>query len=157
MRNPNKAHPPHTLSGARRKAPRGVEGGFTLVEIMVVISIIGLLAAIVGWNVMGQKVKASQAKVRIDCDAISKAIMAYKLDTNQYPNSLEDLVQSSVEGWDGPYIDGGMKRLRDPWKRTYVYELVGSGDPPYRIGSYGMDGVPQGDKENKDIFPGDDR
>ncbi len=137
------------MNGKKRRR----QAGFSLVELMVVISIIGLLSAIVAVNVMKNKEKANAAKVRADVSVLGNAIKAYYLDCSKYPSGLEDLIQGSDEGWDGPYIEGGPKALRDPWKRPYVYSLEGSGTPPYDIGSYGADGAPGGDGDNKDVFP----
>lgn len=131
--------------------------GFTLVEVMIVIAIIGLIAGIVALNVGKQFGKSKTEKVRTDANVLSKAILLYQRDCGQIPGGLEDLVQSpGIEGWDGPYIEGGMKALRDPWNRPYIYEMS-PGWPPYRIGSYGMDGAPGGTGESMDVFPSDEQ
>src|SRR5688572_12867466 len=80
------------------------EAGFSLVELMVVISIIGLLSTIVAVNVLRQKGRANADKVRADVKGFDDAITLFHLHTGQYPGGLEDLIQSSAEGWDGPYI-----------------------------------------------------
>jgi general secretion pathway protein G len=129
------------------------EWGFSLVELMVVISIIGLLSAIVAVNVLKAGGKAKQKKVEADVKGFDDAIVMYHNDTSQWPQGLEDLIQGSAPGWDGPYIKGGSKALMDPWNRPYIFQFTGSGDPPYQIGSYGADGAPGGDGENRDIFP----
>lgn len=126
--------------------------GFSLVELMVVISIIGLLSTIVAVNVLKNKGKAAAQKCLADFKAFDDAIILYHNDCGQFPSSLEDLIQGSADGWDGPYIKGGPKALLDPWKRPYIYSFQGgSGDTPYVIMSYGGDGAPGGDGENKDI------
>lgn len=136
-----------------RDRSRG-EAGFSLVELMVVISIIGLLSTIVAVNVLKNKDKANQQKVAADVKAFSDAIILYNNDTGQYPGSLEDLIAGSAEGWDGPYIKGGSRALLDPWKRPYIYQYGGgSGDYPFDIGSYGQDGAPGGQGADADIFP----
>ena len=127
--------------------------GFSLVELMVVISIIGLLSAVVAVNVLKTQDKAKQKKCQADVKQLSTAIVGYRNDVGRYPQALEDLVQGSAQDWDGPYIEGGLKALNDPWGRIYVYNYSGSGSPPYELGSYGADGSPGGDGENKDIFP----
>jgi general secretion pathway protein G len=129
------------------------ERGFSLVELMVVISIIGLLAGIVAVNVLKAGGKAKVTKVRADVSAFDDAIVMYHLDVGQFPQALEDLVQGGGEGWDGPYIKGGAKALNDPWNKPYYYAYTGGGDPPYELGSYGADGVPGGEGENVDVFP----
>lgn len=125
--------------------------GFSLVELMVVISIIGLLSTIVAVNVLKNKGKAAGQKCKADFKAFDDAIILYHNDCGRYPGSLEELITPSGEGWDGPYIKGGSKALVDPWKRPYMFQLIGGGDPPYVISSYGGDGSPGGDGENKDI------
>jgi len=134
------------------------EQGFTLVEIMIVIAIIGLIASIVGINVMRSASTAKEKTVRASCNQLDDAITLYYNDCGQYPQAIEDLAQDpGIEGWNGSYIKGGVKSLRDPWKRMFVYEYTGSGDPQYRLGSYGADGAPGGEGENKDIFPSEEQ
>jgi len=136
----------------RKKAWR--EAGFSLVELMVVISIIGLLSTIVAVNVLKNKDKANAEKVRADVKAFSDAITLYHNDTGQYPSSLEDLISASVDGWDGPYVKGGSSALMDPWRRPYMYAYGGgNGDYPFDIGSYGGDGAPGGQGGDADVFP----
>lgn len=130
--------------------------GFTLVELMVVIAILGLLSTLVAVSVVSSMGKAKGEKVRADIESVGAACKMYYLDTSVWPESLEDLLQSSEEGWNGPYIEKGMKALRDPWKRPYVYEYRGSGTPPYLLGSYGSDGSPGGEDEAADIFNQED-
>ncbi len=128
------------------------ERGFSMVELMVVIAIIGLLSTIVAVNVLKSGAKARKEKVRADIKALSDAIMIMYNDTGQMPQSLEELIQGSMEDWNGPYIQGGAKALKDPWKRPYVYIYDGAGDPPFLLGSYGRDGSPGGEGEDADIF-----
>lgn len=140
----------------RWRRHRAEQRGFSLVELMVVIAIIGLLSTIVAVNVLKSGAKARREKVKADIKAISDAIMIMYNDTGVMPESLEELVQSSAEDWNGPYITGGMKALRDPWKRPYVYVYDGAGDPPFLLGSYGADGAPGGEGDAADIFNRED-
>jgi general secretion pathway protein G len=136
----------------KRKSQYGRSLGFSLVELMVVISIIGLLSTIVAVNVLKSKGKAAGEKCKADFKAFDDAIILFHNDTGQFPSSLDDLIQGSVDGWDGPYIKGGQRALLDPWKRPYLYQYSGGGgDTPYIIMSYGADGTPGGDGENRDI------
>ena len=139
-----------------RRTTDRAEAGFSLVELMVVVAIMGLLAGVVAYNLRAQKGQASAQKARADLKVLDGAITLFHTNVGRYPGGLEDLIQSSEEGWQGPYIQGGMKALMDPWKRPYVYQLGGgSQDQPFLLASYGGDGVPGGDGENKDIYFGD--
>jgi general secretion pathway protein G len=127
------------------------EGGFSLVELMVVISIIGLLAGIVALKVTAVGAKAKKKKVIADVSVFDNAIKLYKVENGRWPQQLEDLVNNPQ----GSYIDNGAKAMIDPWGFHYIYQYTGTGDPPYRIGSYGADGQPGGapGSEEEDIFP----
>ena len=131
------------VSRRRRRA-----AGFSLIELMVVIAIMGLLATVVALNLMGQTYKAKGTKVMADFDTMKKAIQMYKLNTGQYPQQLSQLWQSSgAKGWMGPYIDPSPK---DPWGNDYVYTPPLSGGH-FVITSYGADGVAGGVGENQDL------
>jgi general secretion pathway protein G len=128
---------------------RSKERGFTLVELLVVIAIIGLLAGIVGVNVVGKMRKARQMKARADIENISSACDMFKIDTARYPNDLMELIQPPADSlrWDGPYLDKTTEPL-DPWDNPYQYYVDSQG---YTIVSYGADGVEGGEDENMDI------
>ena len=130
-----------------RKRHRQVQG-FTLVELMVVIVIIGILAGVVVVNYTGRTEKAIEARVKTDFKSIQDAIEMFKTDTGQYPEKLEDLMTNpGLDRWSGPYL------RRDPldyWERMYVYEMLGEGTYPYELKTYGADGNPGGEGENKD-------
>jgi general secretion pathway protein G len=130
-----------------RRRPR--TAGFSLIELMVVIAIMGLLATVVAVNLMGQTYKAKVTKVMADFDAMKKAIDIYKLNVGKYPSKLEDLWQApgGAKGWNGPYIDADPK---DPWGNAYKYEApIGTGKP--KLICYGEDGAPSGTGEAQDI------
>ncbi len=127
--------------------------GFTLLELLVVMLIIGLLAGYVAPRYFAQvgksEVKAAQAQI----DAFEKALEALRLDTGHYPSTEQGLealvVQPTGEAkWQGPYLKKALPL--DPWGRSYVYKQPGEhGD--YDILSYGRDGKPGGTGDNMDI------
>ncbi len=132
--------------------------GFTLIEIMVVIIILGILAMYVAPKLMGRPDEAKQVRAKMDIAALETALKLYKLDSGIYPGTeqgLLALVQKPETGmvpkkWrQGGYLEKG-KVPKDPWGNDYVYLAPGlKGD--FDIISYGADGVPGGENENKDI------
>lgn len=130
--------------------------GFTLIEIMVVVVIIGLLAAFILPNVFGNVEKAQIAKVKGDIQGIETALTMYKLDNYKYPSTdlgLQALVQRpndpTVRNWrDGGYI----KRVsKDPWGNPYQYLFPGLHGQEYDLYSFGADGQEGGEGANADI------
>jgi general secretion pathway protein G len=147
---------PQRRSWALRAA--GGEKGFTLIEIMVVIIILGILAMYVAPKLMGRPEEAKQVRAKMDIAALETALKLYKLDNGIYPGTeqgLIALVQRPETGvipkkWrQGGYLEKN-KVPKDPWGNDYVYLSPGlKGD--FDIISYGADGVPGGENENKDI------
>jgi len=130
--------------------------GFTLIEIMVVVVIIGLLAAFILPNVFGNVEKAQIAKVKGDIQGIETALTMYKLDNFKYPSTdagLVALVQRpndpTVRNWrEGGYI----KRVsKDPWGNPYQYIFPGTHGQEYDLYSWGADGQEGGEGPNADI------
>jgi general secretion pathway protein G len=127
--------------------------GFTLVELLVVMIIIGLLAALVGPRFIRQeekaKVKAAQAQIEL----LSTALDTFRLDVGRYPTTQEGLEAlrtqpGGIERWDGPYLKKDVPV--DPWGKPYVYKSPGD-HGPFDILSYGADGTAGGDGDNRDI------
>ncbi len=128
---------------------------FSLMELMIVIIVLGLLAALVLPNVIGRGEQAKQKLVCIQMKTISEALKTYKLELHSYP-SMEEGIQALIQNPDtqkykdypdGGYLDG-KKIPKDPWDGEYVYLLDDSG---FDLVSLGADGKEGGEKENKDI------
>ncbi len=133
--------------------------GFTLIELMVVVVILGILALYIGPKIMGEPEKAKRVKVKMDIASLETALKMYKLDNGVYPSTeqgLQALVEAPESGvipkkWrKGGYIEKN-KVPKDPWGNEFVYISPGvNGD--FDIISYGLDGVPGGEgDDNKDI------
>lgn len=101
------------------------QAGFTLVEIMIVVVIIGLLGSLViprlFKNVEKAKIRTAEEQIR----NIGLALNMYRLDVGEYPSSIEGLISGSGSNWDGPYIK---KIPKDPWGAEYQYRLLDGGD-----------------------------
>ena len=134
----------------RRNLYTRAQGGFTLVELLLVLVILALIAGLVLPGIIG---KAEGAKVRAAASQISRISMSvesFYLDTGTTPDSLAELVDEpgNVAGWNGPYIKRSI--LNDPWGREYQYRSPGEhGD--FDIFSYGADGQMGGEGKNADI------
>ena len=130
--------------------------GFTLIEIMVVVVIIGLLAAVILPNVLGNVDKAGIAKAKQDIRTIQTALVMFKLDNFIYPTTEMGL-KALKEKPDSPLIKnwrsgGYLQSLsKDPWKNDYVYVIPGTHGGDYDLYSLGADGQPGGDGINADI------
>ena len=128
------------------------ESGFTLVELMVVIVIVGLLATVVLVNVLPSQDKAMATKARADIATLEQAMEMYRLDNFSYPGDLAAL--ESPPGGAGARAAGYIKSLpSDPWKRPYQLSVPGRAGP-FDIYSLGADGAPGGEGENADIYSG---
>jgi general secretion pathway protein G len=132
---------------------RNRQKGFTLFEILVVVIIIGLLAALVGPRLFGKVSTAKQKTTKAQIELFGTALDTYRLDVGRYPTTEEGLKAlrekpSGAEGWQGPYLPKEIPV--DPWNRAYVYKSPGEhGD--YDLISYGLDGAEGGEGENLDI------
>lgn len=132
--------------------------GFTLIELMVVIVILGILAGLIVPRIMGRPDEARQLKAKIQIESIETALKLYKLDSGSYPSTeqgLQALVEQPASGniptkWrEGGYLEKG-KLPKDPWGNDFVYLSPGV-HGEYDIVSYGADGVPGGEGKNMDI------
>lgn len=126
--------------------------GFTLVELLVVLVILGLLAALVGPKLFPKLGKGKQAAAKAQIELFEQALDQFRLDVGRYPTTQEGLaalaVNSGIEKWDGPYLKKGVPD--DPWGRPYIYTCPGE-HGEYDIVSYGRDGKPGGEGEDKDV------
>jgi general secretion pathway protein G len=138
-----------TLRSAARK-----QGGFSLIEILIVVALIALIAGMVANQVFGG---ASKAKVKLAISGVADIagkVEQYEMDTGALPQSLTDLVKESsgVKGWLGPYAKESA--LKDPWNTPYEYRVPGDG-APFAVISYGDDRKPGGSGVDADINSND--
>ncbi len=132
--------------------------GFTLIEMLVVLVIIGLLAGLVGPRLFGQaeksKVKAAEVQVKM----LKGALQTLQLDFGRFPSEEEGLQllikppsgSGLKDRWQGPYLDEPQVPL-DPWGNAYKYSLPGADGMPFALYTYGADGEPGGDGVGADI------
>ena len=138
------------ISQRRRRS----QAGLTLIEMLVVVTIIAVFAAVVGPKVLQRADVAKKTAVRQQINSFNTALGAYKLDTSLFPSNEQGLKAlrdkpEGVNGWQGPYLPQEVPT--DPWNRAYVYKYPGEhGDEPDII-SYGADGQPGGVDMNEDI------
>jgi general secretion pathway protein G len=143
-----------------RRPLRGADAaraGFTLVEMLVVLVIIGLIMGLVGPRVLNYLSDARSKAARLQMEAFSSALDLYYLDTGRYPSGSEGLTAlvkrpSNNEIWNGPYLKGGTLPA-DPWGNAYVYRSPAE-RAPYEIVSLGADGREGGNSGAADIKTG---
>lgn len=145
----NTSFPVPTTSGPHRAGTRG----FTLLELLVVMVIIGLLAGYVGPRLFGQIGKSQAKAARAQIEALGKALGQYRLDVGHFPTTeqgLDALVHapSGEPHWSGPYLAKAVPP--DPWGRAYKYTAPGQHDD-YDLLSLGRDGQPGGEGEDADL------
>ena len=140
-----------TLDRCRRR-------GFTLIEILVVIIVLGLLAALVGPQIFGRVSEAKTATARTQIELLGLALDNYRLDNGSYPTTEQGLAalqerptrEPLPPNWKGPYLRKALPL--DPWGRPYVYRSPGEHDPSgYDLATMGRDGQPGGTDEDADI------
>jgi len=141
-------------NSSSRKCVRLGTPGFTLLELLVVIVIIGLLSAFVAPKYFGQIGRSKTQIAKAQIESFDKALDQYRIDTGHYPASEAGLVALSVQpaneaNWHGPYLKKGVPM--DPWGNAYLYKMPGSEGREYELISYGGDGQQGGADENADI------
>lgn len=127
--------------------------GFTLVELLVVLIILGLLSALVVPRFVRQEEKAKVKAAKAQIELLGTALDTFRLDVGRYPTNEEGLEAlrrqpGGVQKWDGPYLKKEVPL--DPWGKPYVYRSPGE-HGPYDLFSYGADGVPGGEGDNRDV------
>ena len=138
----------HTLNSTHNSA------GFSLIELLVVLVILGMLASLVAPKITKYLGQAKTKTARVQIEELGVALDLYKLEVGNYPTTNQGLIALTIQpdninDWNGPYL----KKLRipkDPWNMNYIYHSPGNhGD--YDLLSYGADMKPEGEKDNSDI------
>jgi len=154
QRRHNMAHSETQTRMAGRHARRRAQRGFTLVEMLVVITIIGLIMSLVGPRVLNYLGESKVKAARIQIQSFASALDLFYLDAGRYPTTSEGLVAlvkpaAGLTAWNGPYLKGASVP-NDPWGKPYAYRSPGERNP-YDIVSYGADGQEGGTGTAADI------
>ncbi len=122
--------------------------GFTIIELLIVMAILGMLAVMVAPNLFNQAESARRDAVLSQLSSLESALDQYRLDVGRYPDSLQGLVEnaSGSDSWNGPYLRRELPT--DPWGNDYQYESDGR---DFTLMSYGADGEPGGEGNDADI------
>ena len=131
--------------------------GFTLMELLAVIIIIGVLAATIGGRFLGQTEGAKAGAAKAEMGQLVQALDLFKLEIGRYPTAqegLEALIKNpgGVQNWNGPYFR--KDNIKDPWNNDYKYSNPGPNNTPFEVKSLGADGREGGDGPNADITKG---
>ena len=139
-----------------REKLRRVKGGYSLLEILIVLAIIALIATLVGPRLFAQLDRSKTTAARVQVKALETALETMRLDIGRYPTAAEGLPllnsadPKAVTGWYGPYLSGGLPA--DPWGRPYVYQPADGANPEPKVMSYGADGKPGGEGPAADVY-----
>ena len=140
----------------RKKTPEtSYDAGFTLLELLVVLVIIGLISGLVGPQVMKLLGKAKSDVAKVQMDNIASSLNLFSLDIGRYPTNSEGLSilikkPDNLPQWSGPYLNDDTIPS-DPWNRPYIYIQPGANGKPYQLKSLGSDGAIGGQAEDGDI------
>ena len=125
------------------------EHGFTMIELLIVVVILGLLMSLVA-PTMFSKVDSTKIKTaRAQMQMLETSLDTYWLDMGDYPTKLDNLYRSSLPGWDGPYLPKAVPD--DPWSNPYFYQSPGPDGESFVLMSHGKDGRPGGEDDAADI------
>jgi general secretion pathway protein G len=135
---------------------RSLTAGYSLLEILIVLAIIALIAALVGPRLFAQLDHAKVTTARVQVKSLETALQTMEIDIGRYPAQSEGLPmlveadRRSAAGWNGPYLSSGLPN--DPWGHPYVYDAPTDRNHPPRVHSLGADGKPGGDGDAADIY-----
>ena len=125
------------------------EHGFTMIELLIVVVILGLLMSLVA-PTMFSKVDSTKIKTaRAQMQMLETSLDTYWLDMGDYPTKLDNLYRASLPGWDGPYLPKAVPN--DPWSNPYFYQSPGPDGEPFVLMSHGKDGRQGGEDDAADI------
>jgi general secretion pathway protein G len=142
----------------KRQHYNRLKRGFTLIEMLVVILILSILAALIIPKLVGRTDDAKIAAAKSDIATLASGVEQFRLDNGRYPTSDEGLTAlrvrpSNANSWKGPYLQKDIPN--DPWGNQYVYQSPGPNGEDFLITSYGADGAPGGDGNAADITSND--
>jgi general secretion pathway protein G len=127
-----------TITG-QKQIKAGNQQGFTLIEILIVVVIIGLIASLVAPNLIGRFERSQEEIAKTQLEMLSSGILAFKVDVGRYPAALAELIASDDANWRGPYLSK-QTVPQDPWKQDYQYAFPGE-HGPFDLYSLGPDGT----------------
>ena len=138
-----------------RRSSSQRESGFSLLELLAVLVILGILAGVFAPKFLGQAESAKRKAAKLEIDQIGQSLDLYKLEIGRYPTTQEGLAAlvtapAGVTNWNGPYLKKTTVP-KDPWGNEYKYTSPGAENRPYDIVSFGSDGKEGGDGDGKDI------
>lgn len=138
----------------RYSAPRNRQAGMTLLEVMIVLTIIALIAGLAAPRLMETFGRAKSRTAAIELESLKGAVQLFYIDTGRYPSEAEGLdalitAPANTSNWQGPYLEGA-NSLLDPWENRYLYRSP-AGDKAFEILTYGRDGRAGGTSEDSDI------
>ncbi|MFA6043992.1 MAG: type II secretion system major pseudopilin GspG [Phycisphaerales bacterium] len=147
----------HNMSGQARGRRGAARAGFTIIEVIVIILIIGVLAAVIAPRLLSRVGQSKVAVAASNAASLSTAMKLYIADNGEPESGAAiDVLwtkPANAASWKGPYVDNEAS-LRDPWGNLFVLRIPGEVNKDFDIVSYGKDGAPGGEGENEDIVNG---